>query len=64
MVLWKTVCSSLQIFWLCWVFVICRLFAAAHKDFSCYGAQALGHVGSYFPDQGLHLCPLNCKAEA
>ena len=53
-----------KFFWLCWVFVVCSLFVAAHGDFSFYGAQALGHVGSYSPDQGLHLCPWNCKADA
>ena len=59
-------------------FSSCRAWASLCGGFSCCGAQALGAQASVvvahgvscsmacviFPDQGLNLCPLHCKADS
>ena len=55
----------LFIIWLCLVLVVThRIFVALFWIFHCRtGSVALRNVGSYFPDQGLNLCPLHCKPD-
>ena len=55
-------------FWLCWIFIVaCRLsLVAARVGFSSCsaGLAAPWHVGSWFPNWGWNLRPLNWKADS